>query len=150
MSAITNVRGLKIGEVAQAIGVSLETIRYWERLGLALKPQRSAAGHRLYQSDDIRRLAFLHRARKLGFGQRDLRALVQLAGSDPTSCAQARKIAARHRARIRERIAELTAIDTALGQTASRCSDDRMEACPILEALYADEADKVFASSRNA
>ena len=136
MRRITNVRGRKIGEVAQAIGGSVETIRYWERLGLALEPQRNAKGHRLYEPDEIRRLAFLHRARKLGFGQRDLRALVRLMASDRSSCAEAREITTRHRARLREKIAELTAIDAALEQVASLCSDDAREGCPILQALY--------------
>lgn len=139
MRRITNVRGLKIGEVAKAIGVSVETIRYWERLGLALEPQRSARGHRLYEPDEIRRLAFLRRARELGFGQRDLRALARLTASDRSSCAQAREITARHRARIREKIAELTAIDIALAQSVSLCSVDRGEGCPILHALYDDD-----------
>jgi DNA-binding transcriptional MerR regulator len=139
MRRITNVRALKIGEVAQAIGVSVETIRYWERLALARRPQRSANGHRLYEPNDVRRLEFLHRARKLGFGHRDLRALVRLAASDRSSCSQAREIAARHRARIREKIAELTAIDIALEQAVNLCSDDQSDECPILQALHAGD-----------
>jgi MerR family mercuric resistance operon transcriptional regulator len=68
-----------------------------------------------------------------------LHALVRLAASDRSSCSQAREITARHRARIREKIAELTAIDIALEQAVNLCSDDQSDECPILQTLYAGD-----------
>src|SRR5215471_11020071 len=116
MRPVTKARGLRIGEVARATDVSIETIRYWERLGLAVAPQRSAQGHRVYDESHIRRLAFLRRARKLGFGLRDLHELVRLAPSDLVSCSRARGIAARHLTQVRARLAELTEIESALAR----------------------------------
>ena len=135
MRLVTKMRGHRIGEVARATDVSIETIRYWERLGLALAPQRSAQGHRVYEESHIRRLAFLRRARKLGFGLRDLHELVRLAPSDLVSCSRARGIAARHLTQVRARLAELSEIESALARTVNSCASNRGDRCPLIDTL---------------
>ena len=64
-----------IGALAQAAGVNLETIRFYERSGLLPAPQRSAAGYRHYQAMDVRRLRFIRRGRELGFSLEEIRSL---------------------------------------------------------------------------
>ncbi len=136
----TKVRGLTIRQVARSLGVAIGTIRYWERLGLALVPQRSAEGHHLYGRIHIRRLAFLSRARELGFGPEDLRELVQLAPSEEISCDRAHGIAVRQLGRVRARLRELAEIESTLARTVSSCAGNRREGgCPLLDVLYGIE-----------
>ena len=130
------VRGLTIRQVARSLGVAIGTIRDWERLGLALAPERSAEGHHVYGRIHIRRLGFLCRARELGFGLEDLRELVQLAPSEEISCNKAHGIAVRQLGRVRARLRELAAIESTLARTVSSCAHRREGCCPLLDVLY--------------
>jgi len=135
-ASITTARGLRIGEVARAIDVPIETIRFWERIGLAYWPQRSARGHRVYDQDHIVRLAFLRRARELGFELRELHTLVELAPGEQTSCNKAQEITVRRLANVRARLRELEQVESVLARTASSCADNRREGhCPLLHVL---------------
>jgi MerR family transcriptional regulator, mercuric resistance operon regulatory protein len=98
MPAITSARAgsLAIGELSRLTGVHIETIRYYERLGMLAVPSRTAGGRRLYEHGHVRALAFIRRARELGFALEEIRALVELSGSEPASCAEVRKIASHH------------------------------------------------------
>jgi DNA-binding transcriptional MerR regulator len=73
MQALTN------GRLAEAAGVNLETVRYYERIGLMPSPDRTTGGHRAYEPEHVRRLTFIRRVRDLGFGIGDIRALLALA-----------------------------------------------------------------------
>ena len=75
---------LTIGRLAAAAGVNLETVRYYERIKLMPPPARTASGHRVYEAAHIQRLAFIRRARELGFSIEEVRALLALA--EPNSC----------------------------------------------------------------
>jgi len=85
---VTGPRGLSIGQLAAAAGVNLETVRYYERIGLMPPPARTGGGHRAYDSAHVQRLAFIRHARALGFGIEDIRALLTLAapGRGPGHC----------------------------------------------------------------
>ncbi|ECE6962100.1 MerR family transcriptional regulator, partial [Salmonella enterica subsp. enterica] len=72
------MRDLTIGKIARATGVHLETVRYYERIGLMPEPVRTAGGYRSYGSEHVRRLSFIRRARELGFGIKDIKALLAL------------------------------------------------------------------------
>ena len=87
------MRGLTIGRLAEETGVNLETVRYYERIGLMPRPDRTAGGHRSYSKAHARRLAFIRRARELGFGLGEIRALLVLAEPGRTSCAEVQAIA---------------------------------------------------------
>jgi MerR family mercuric resistance operon transcriptional regulator len=90
------VEKLTIGRLADGAGVNLETIRYYERIGLMPKPGRTEGGHRNYASAHVRRLTFIRRARELGFAIEDIRALLDLAEPGRVSCGEVQKIAALH------------------------------------------------------
>jgi MerR family mercuric resistance operon transcriptional regulator len=136
----TKVRGLTIRQVARSLGIPIETIRDWERLGLALTPHRSVEGHHLYGRTHIRRLAFLCRARELGFGHEDLCELVQLAPSEEISCNKAHGIAVRQLGRVRAQLRELAEIESTLARTVSSCANRREGCCPLLDVLYGVES----------
>src|SRR5438132_8009272 len=107
ISMITNSRAasVAIGVLSERSGVNIETIRYYERIGLVPKPPRSDGGHRLYGREDVQRLAFVRRSRELGFSLEEIRALLGLA--DGGSGAQVHGLTVRHIADVRQKIADL-------------------------------------------
>ena len=113
---------IRIGELARRTGCNIETIRYYERIGLVPHPPRSAGRYRLYETEDVRRLVFVRRARELGFGLDEIRALLVLSAehSDGT-CGEVRELAARHLADVRVKIADLRAMERALTEAVRRC-----------------------------
>ncbi len=95
MPNITNARAgsLSIGEVSRRTGVHIETIRYYEKVKMLPPPPRTEGKRRVYGPSQTRTLAFIRRARELGFGIDDIRALLALAEPQHVSCAQVREIA---------------------------------------------------------
>ncbi|KAF0180744.1 MAG: MerR family transcriptional regulator mercuric resistance operon regulatory protein [Caulobacteraceae bacterium] len=123
-----------IGEISARSGVHIETIRYYERIGLMPKPGRSANGRRSYEDKAGDRLAFIRRARDLGFSLDDIRALLLLA-DQKAACRDAHALATRHRDAIRVKIKELKRLDRLLTETAAQCQQATTAPCPIIEAL---------------
>ena len=128
------MREVGIGAAARTSGVHVETIRYYERIGLVRAPPRSAAGQRRYGPAEIRRLRFVRRARELGFSLDEIRTLLGLADGGP-ACAEVCALALRHLAEIRCKIADLERMGATLAATAARCAGDAAPDCPILDAL---------------
>lgn len=122
-----------IGALSVRTGVHIETIRYYERIGLVPKPPRTAGGRRVYAEKDAKRLAFIRRARDLGFSVDDIRALMRLADSGG-ACKDAQKIAVQHRDDIREKLKALKRLDRILTNAADRCAG-ASSGCPIIETL---------------
>ena len=141
MDAITRARAaaLTIGQLSKATGVKIETIRYYERIGLLAAPPRTRGGYRSYDNADLRRLQFVRRARRLGFGIEDIRALLALAEQDGASCGDVRDIAAAHLADVRARLADLAKLEDILAETVDECDAwccaTPAPACPVLEVL---------------
>ena len=129
-------RAMTIGELSQRTGCNVETVRYYERIGLLPTAPRSAGRYRLYDEDDVRRLAFVRRARTLGFGVGDIRTLLSLARERRNGpCAEAREVAAAHLATVRAKIADLRAMERVLGNAVDRCAAGGDPTCPVIEAL---------------
>jgi MerR family mercuric resistance operon transcriptional regulator len=137
MSAITPSRadGLTIGTLSELTAVNIETIRYYERIKILPAPRRSANGRRSYQVADVRRLAFLRRARELGFPLEDIRALLRLGGPGKASCREVRQIAAHHLNEIRAKIADLRKLERLLANTIAQCTGTTAPTCPVLDVL---------------
>jgi MerR family mercuric resistance operon transcriptional regulator len=133
----TIMRGLSTGQLAKAAGVNLETVRYYERIGLIAKPARTTGGQRSYSSEDARHLAFVRRARELGFSIDDIRALLKLAAPGQPSCAEVQSIASAHLTNVRTKLADLARLEKILAATVDQCSGDASPACPVLEMLDA-------------
>jgi MerR family transcriptional regulator, mercuric resistance operon regulatory protein len=125
---------LTIGKVARAAGVSVETVRYYQRSGLVPEPPRPAGGVRRYSDEIVARLRFIRRAQELGFTLAEIRRLLAL--GDPQSCGKARSLAAAKLALVGARIADLERMRAALESLVVRCDAARGKvACPIIETL---------------
>ncbi len=132
------IRGLTIGKLASLSGVNLETIRYYERIGLMPAPDRTEGGHRLYDEAHNRRLTFIRRGRELGFGIEAIRTLLGLAEPGHRSCDDVRTIAAAHLDEVRAKLADLARLEAILAQTVGRCgARGPAPSCPVLEMLEA-------------
>lgn len=129
-------RGLSIGGLARKAGVNLETIRYYERIGLMAEPARTDGGHRIYEESHRRRLEFIRRGRELGFGIEDIRGLLALSEGDGKPCEAVQAIAAKHLAQVRSKIADLKRLAGILSQTVSQCGATiGTPHCPVLDML---------------
>lgn len=139
MTAITKARAstLAIGALSGRTGVNIETIRYYERIGILPAPPRTEGGRRIYGSEHIRQLAFVRRARELGFRIDDIRALLALAEPGHVSCADVRRIAMAHLEDVRAKLADLARLEHILAGTVARCSGEKAPACPVLDVLNA-------------
>jgi MerR family mercuric resistance operon transcriptional regulator len=126
--------GIAIGELATKSGCTIETIRYYERIGLLPAPARRGR-YREYGPEDVGRLGFVRRARELGFALAEVRALLRLAADGPDACAEARSLAAAHLADVRDKIADLRAMEQALAESVRRCEAGETPRCPLIETL---------------
>lgn len=138
MSAITNARpAFAIGELSRLTGVNIETIRYYERIGILPAPPRSASGRRIYGDAEWRVLAFIRRGRELGFSMPEIRALLDLGAPTKASCSEVRDIASAHLASVRARIADLARLEAVLAEAVAQCVGDKAPVCPVLDVLTA-------------
>jgi MerR family mercuric resistance operon transcriptional regulator len=137
MRAITPSRadGLTIGTLSELTGVNIETIRYYERTKVLPAPPRTASGRRMYQAADVRTLAFLRRARELGFSLDEVRALLRLGGPAKASCREVRRIASHHLNEIRAKISDLRKLERLLAKTVAQCTGTTAPDCPVIDIL---------------
>src|SRR5882757_9941547 len=126
---------ISIGILSKRSGVNVETIRYYERIGLLPSPPRSAGGYRVYSSTHAERLQFVRRARDLGLSLDEVRRLLSLADQKSSSCGKVRDLAAHHLADIRARIADLKRMEHVLSRLVKACAIGKLPNCPLLEAL---------------
>jgi len=127
---------LKIGEVSQQTGCKIETIRYYERIGLLPEPTRSEGRFRLYRREHVKRLNFIRRSRKLGFSLEEIRGLLRLVDSSHYTCAEVKEITVGHLREIESKIEDLQTLRAVLGEMASQCDGGEVPKCPVIDALY--------------
>lgn len=128
-------KGVQRGELAKRTGCNLETIRYYEKIGLMPDPPRGASGYRVYDESHVRRLRFILRARELGFAIEEIRGLLLLVDGGSQTCAEVKVRTEKHLADVRAKIADLRRVERVLATTAASCSGDDVPECPVLEAL---------------
>lgn len=126
---------LTIGKLATVSGVNLETVRYYERIGLMSSPVRTANGHRAYEQEHLRRLVFIRRSRELGFNIENIRALLALSEPSRGCCADVKKITDLHLEMVRSKIADLQRLEVILAATAQKCDGNHNSSCPVLDML---------------
>jgi MerR family mercuric resistance operon transcriptional regulator len=128
---------IAIGGLSRRTGCNIETIRYYERIGLLPKARREKGGRfRRYDRDDVARLSFIRRARQLGFTLDEVRALLRLAAGDGADVrTEARSLAAAHVANIRAKIADLQAMVRVLTEAICECDAGQRPRCPLIEVL---------------
>lgn len=123
-----------IGALAEAAGVNVETIRFYQRKSLLPTPERPYGGIRRYRYADAARVRFIKAAQRIGFTLDEIAQLLQL--EDGTKCAQAREIAAHKLADVRQRMGDLRRIEAALAELVDRCAASRGKvACPLIASL---------------
>lgn len=138
---ITRLGQWTIGELSKASQIHVETIRYFEKIGLIPKAQRLNSGHRRFGPDHLGRLNFIRRARDMGFSQGEIRALIGLSDGEAGSCAEVKAIADAHLRVIRQKIEGLGRLERLLSQTSAKCSRGRTPACPIIAVLSGGEGE---------
>lgn len=131
-----NVGRIAIGGLSKHTGTNIETIRYYERVGLMPTPARSLGGYRLYGPDHLKRLNFIRRARVLGFSIGEVRTLLRLADERKRPCAEVRAVAEAHLTEVRAKIADLRRMERVLKATVARCAAGGRTDCPLIVALY--------------
>lgn len=126
-----------ISGVAQAAGVNVETIRFYQRRGLLAEPAKPLGGIRRYDAAEVARVQFIKSAQRIGFTLDEIAQLLQL--DDGTHCADARAIAELKLADVRQRLQDLQRIEAALAQLVDRCASRRGQvSCPLIDALRPD------------
>lgn len=135
---LTHDEKFPIGALAKRSGANIETIRYYERIGLLSAPPRSSNGRRVYRHSDLRALIFIRRARDLGFRLEDIRTLLQLSEPTRATCREVHEIASRHLADIKSKLTDLKKLEKLLAATVSHCSGGAVPECPVLDILDID------------
>jgi MerR family mercuric resistance operon transcriptional regulator len=136
MASHAPVRSLQRAEIAKRTGCNLETVRYYEKVGLLPDPPRTQGGHRAYGAEHERRLRFILRARELGFTLDEIRALLRLVDERNAPCGQVRDVAAAHLRDVQEKIADLKRMERVLKDVVAQCADGSRPECPLIETLF--------------
>jgi len=138
---------MNIGDVSRLSGLPAKTIRYYEDIGL-VAPLRSNNGYRSFRQSDLHKLAFLGRARSLGFSIDDCRNLLALYDDKTRASADVKTIAQEHLKRIDQKLKELSEMQGTLTHLIKGCAGDDRPDCPILAdlAIVADEEETSLAS----
>jgi MerR family mercuric resistance operon transcriptional regulator len=125
-----------IGQLSRRSGVNIETIRFYERVGILPEPPRSQGGHRLYGEIHEKRLHFVRRSRELGFSLDEIRELLRLVDGGRYTCSEVKAITLDHLADVRRKMADLRRLARTLAAVAERCRGGRVPECPIIDALF--------------
>lgn len=126
-----------IGALSASTGVNIETIRYYERIGLIPAPPRTIGRQRIYDASHLQRLTFIRRGRELGFSLDQVREMLGLGRGHDLTCADVKTMTDGHVADIRRKVRDLKKLERVLAQLSAQCGGDAVPDCPILEALSA-------------
>lgn len=132
----TRPAGRGIGALSKRTGCHIETIRYYERIGLMPPAARSDGGHRLYGESQGRRLGFIRRTRELGFTLDQVRTLLTLVDGGRYTCAQVKHITVHHLDEVHRKIADLRKIERVLREMAAQCDGGTVPKCAVIDALF--------------
>ena len=129
-----------IGGLSKATGTKVNTIRFYEDIGLMPEAARTAAGQRTYKEQDVERLSFIRHARKLGFSIDETRSLLSVKARPDQSTGEAGDIALRHLRAVDERISRLQALRSELRSVVAACTGGEVSECKIIETLSRNPA----------
>lgn len=126
---------LMIGDIAKRTGTKVNTVRFYEEIGLMPTAARTDAGRRTYGDADVRRLAFIRHARELGFPVAEIRSLIALSADPEQDCEAAARIARTHLAAVEDKISRLVALRDELKRATISCEGGRIADCSVIEAI---------------
>ena len=125
---------MNIKDVSKLSGLPAKTIRFYEGIGL-IRPARAQNGYRAFSARDLHKLAFIGRARSLGFTVEDCRLLLSLYEDRDRASADVKQVASAHLKRVEAKIAELRSMQRTLQELVAHCHGDQRPDCPILSDL---------------
>jgi len=128
---------ISIGDLAKATDTKVETIRYYEGIGLLPAPERTSGNYRSYEPRHLSRLGFIRRARDLGFSLQEVRALLNLSDDKDRPCGEVDAIAREHLSDVESKIADLERLRLELKRLITQCRRGTIAECRILDALAA-------------
>ena len=125
-----------IGALSEQTGCNIETIRYYEKIGLLPAPPRSPGRRRLYKDTHRKRLTFIRRCRQLGFSLDEIRELLELVDGGSYTCDEVRELTLNHADEVKRKITDLRRMEKVLRDITSKCSGGKVPECPIIDALF--------------
>ena len=131
-----NKLDLSSGALAREAGVNIETIRYYEKIGLMPEPVRADNGYRVYGETSLKRLSFIRRCRELGFSLDEVRGLLGLVDGGDYTCAEVRDLSIVRLGDVRQKIRDLRKMERTLKEMVSQCDGGLVPECPIVDRLY--------------
>lgn len=126
---------LMIGDLARRTGTKVNTIRFYEDIGLMPEAARTSGNRRTYGEGQVRQLGFIRHARELGFSVDEIRSLIALSAEPDQDCHEAGAIARRHLASVEDRITRLVALRDALSEATRSCEGGKIADCRVMEAI---------------
>jgi DNA-binding transcriptional MerR regulator len=138
---VKEVAAAKIGRVAQETGLSIDTIRFYEKQGLLKRSPRTEGGFRLFGLGDIETLRFVRKAQELGFSLTEIRELLMLRSDHVPPCSHVRELLDRKLAAVRQKIAELRNLERSLRHALQKCKRElktaggQEECCPVIDEM---------------
>ncbi|WP_234729553.1 MerR family transcriptional regulator [Acidocella facilis] len=127
---------IPIGVLARRTRCNIETIRFYEKIGVLPPPRRTESGRRVYGQYLVQRLTFVRRTRELGFTLEDVRALLKLADARDVPCSEVKHMAIVHRDDIKAKIADLQTMQKVLDTLIGQCQAGDQPGCPLIETLF--------------
>lgn len=128
-----------IGVLAKQTECHIETIRYYERIGLLSKPPRTQGGHRLYDKEQIKRLIFIRRSRELGLSLDEIRTLFMLVDGERYTCREVKVVTEQHLRDVSKKISDLRRLQKILRDISAQCQGGLVPHCPIIDALFEEK-----------
>ncbi len=126
---------MRIGQLAAACNCSPETIRYYEKIGLLPPAMRQDNGYRHYESSHQKWLSFILRSKALGFSQKEVRRLTDLANAPASTCQDVHELIVDHIRDVRTRLKELKKMESSLLRLEGKCIDETLHECPVIDEL---------------
>lgn len=135
-----------IGQLAKKSGCKVETVHYYEKIGLMPEPPRTEGGHRVYSLTLVKRLNFIRRSRELGFKIEQIRELLTFIDEPNHYCGEIRAIAMQQSRIVQEKIMDLKRLQTALNEMVTNCKGNQysIDDCPIVDALFTESSDGIL------
>ena len=132
------IKSYTIGKLAKKVNCKVETVHYYEKIGLMPEPPRTNGGHRIYDLNHIKRLNYIRRSRELGFSIEQIRSLLKFIDEPNHQCGEIKSIAILQAHDVQRKINDLKKLQIALNEMIGSCKGDdlTLDKCPIIDALY--------------